>query len=137
MLRLMPVCLTLLLTALLAVGCSVSDSNEPVDNPFITDLSNFSQDSTLLVDAWRWRRTVCCFGNLRVETPESTGDKETLIVTEDDSVRVVRNDQLEEETTLDDYLDRAQWGVRGDSLVVSWAYLDGPQRIYVRDLCPC
>jgi hypothetical protein len=55
-----------------------------------------------------------------------------LVVTEDDTVRVVRNEKLVEETTVDDYLNRAQWGVTEDSLVVSWAYTDGPQRVYVR-----
>jgi hypothetical protein len=75
---------------------------------------------------------VCCFGNLGVETPESSGTSEMLVVTEEDTVRVVRNDSLVEETTVDDYLNRAQWGVTEDSLVVSWAYRDGPQRVYVR-----
>lgn len=116
----------------LAGGCSVLESEEPVTSTMITDFSRFSQDSTLLVDEWQWRQTVCCFGNLEVETPESTGETETLVVKEDDTIKVYRNEKLEEETALNDYLNRAQWGVTEDSLVVSWAYIDGPQRVYVR-----
>ena len=122
----------LIFALLLVGGCSALDAEEPVTRKMITDFSRFSQDSTLLVDEWHWRQTVCCYGNLGVETPGSTGETETLVVTEGDTVRVYRNEKLEEETTVGDYLNRAQWGVTGDSLVVSWAYIDGPQRVYVR-----
>ena len=118
---------------LLLGGCSSMDSDRPATDDLITDFSRLSQDSTQLVGDWQWRQTVCCFGNLGVETPESAGTSEMLVVTEDDTVRVYRNDSLVEETTVDDYLNRAQWGVTEDSLVVSWAYIDGPQRVYVRD----
>ena len=122
----------LILVFLIVGGCSLTDSNESVTDRMITDFSRFSQDSTLLVGEWHWRRTVCCFGDLGVETPETTGETETLVVTENDSVEVYRNEKLEERTTLEDYLDRAQWGVTEDSLVVSTAYIDGPQDVYIR-----
>ena len=120
------------LTLLIVNGCSLTDSNESATDRAITDFSRFSQDSTLLVGEWHWSRTVCCFGDYGVETPETTGEMETLVVTEDDSVEVYRNEKLEERTTLDDYLNRAQWGVTEDTLVVSLAYIDGPQDVYIR-----
>jgi hypothetical protein len=125
--------LVLILALLLIGGCSSMGSDRSASDDLITDFSRFAQDSTQLVGNWQWRQTVCCFGNLGVETPESSGTSEMLVVTEDDTVRVYRNDSLVEETTVDDYLNRAQWGVTEDSLVVSWAYIDGPQRVYVRD----
>ena len=108
------------------------DSDRSATDELITDFSRFSRDSTLLVGEWQWTQTVCCFGNLSVETPESAGTSEMLVVTEGDTVRVFRNETLNEETTVDEYLRRAQWGVTKDSLVVSRAYIDGPQRVYVR-----
>jgi hypothetical protein len=124
--------LTLIAALVLVGGCSSMGSDRSASDDLITDFSRFSQDSTQLVGDWQWRQTVCCFGNLGVETPESSGMSEMLVVTEEDTVRVVRNESLVEETTVDDYLNRAQWGVTEDSLVVSWAYRDGPQRVYVR-----
>jgi hypothetical protein len=124
--------LTLIAALVLVGGCSSMGSDRSASDELITDFSRFSQDSTQLVGNWQWRQTVCCFGNLSVETPESSGTSEMLVVTEEDTVRVVRNEKLVEETTVDDYLNRAQWGVTEDSLVVSWAYRDGPQRVYVR-----
>jgi hypothetical protein len=124
--------LTLIAALVLVGGCSSMGSDRSASDELITDFSRFSQDSTQLVGDWQWRQTVCCFGNLGVETPESSGTSEMLVVTEEDTVRVVRNDSLVEETTVDDYLNRAQWGVTEDSLVVSWGYRDGPQRVYVR-----
>jgi hypothetical protein len=123
---------TLVAALVLFGGCSSMGSDRSASDDLITDFSRFSQDSTQLVGDWQWRQTVCCFGNLGVETPESSGTSEMLVVTEEDTVRVVRNERLVEETTVDDYLNRAQWGVTEDSLVVSWAYRDGPQRVYVR-----
>ena len=126
---------TLIFGVLLVGGCSIAGSEGSTTDEIeiINDFSRFSQDSTRLVDEWHWRRTVCCFGTWGVETPESTGETETLVVTEGDTVRVYRNEKLEEKTTLRDYLNRAQWGVSEDRLVVSWVYIDGPQRVYVRD----
>jgi hypothetical protein len=124
--------LTLIAALVLVGGCSSMGSDRSASDELITDFSRFSQDSTQLVGDWQWMQTVCCFGNLGVETPESSGTSEMLVVTEEDTVRVVRNESLVEETTIDDYLNRAQWGVTEDSLVVSWAYRDGPQRVYVR-----
>jgi hypothetical protein len=124
----------LMLAALLVGGCSLLDSEEEsITEQTITDFSRFSQDSTLLVGKWDWRRTICCFGNLGVETPENTGDTSTLVITQDDTVDVYRNETLERREALDEHLDGAQWGVTADTLVVSWMYIDGPQNVYVRE----
>jgi len=123
----------LIAALLLLGGCSSMESDRSATDELITDFSRFSRDSTLLVGEWRWTQTVCCFGNLSVETPESAGTSEMLVVTKGDTVRVLRNGTVYEETTVDEYLRRAQWGVTEDSLVVSRAYIDGPQHVYVRE----
>ena len=123
----------LLAVGLIVGGCSLRQSSEPVTDKLITDLSGFSQDSTLLAGEWEWQRTVCCYGNLSVETPENTGETSTLVVTPKDTVKVYVNDTLDQREGLSEYLGRARWGGTGDSLVVSRAYRDGPQSVYVRE----
>lgn len=118
---------------LFLVGCSVSESDERRPPPDWVDLSRFSPDTSALVGTWTWVRTRCCYGDLEVATPRSTGDTQTLIVTEDGTVKVYRNQRLHERTTLMEYLRRAQWGVRGDTLAVSWAHIDGPESVYTSD----
>ena len=116
---------------LLETGCSLSGPDEPPSPDWI-DFSRFDPDTTALVGEWTWVRTRCCYGNLDVTTPQSTGNTRTLVFTEADTVEVYQNEELQQQTAYAEYLDRAQWGVRTDTLAISWAYIDGPESVYVR-----
>ncbi len=108
---------------LLVAGCSLLDTDPRFEEVKWIDFSELSQDSTVLIGEWKWIRSRGTFG---VSTPRSTGQTETLIFTEDDTVEVYRNDKLERQTTWEDYLDHTQWGVKKDTLAISTAYIDGP-----------
>jgi len=130
--RRVPVLCVVVCAGLLALGCSVAGTEDPSLNPEWVDFSRFTPDTTALRGEWAWRRTVCCFGDLSVSTPSSTGETETVIFTARDTVEVYRNGRLKREATYDEYLDGAQWGVRADTFAISRAYRDGPESLYVR-----
>jgi hypothetical protein len=119
-------------SVLFVAGCSLSGSDGRSTSADWIDFSKFEPDTTALAGEWTWIRTRCCYGNLDVTTPHSTGETRALVFTEDDTVEVYQNEELQQHTTYAAYLDRAQWGVRTDTLAINWAYIDGPESVYVR-----
>jgi hypothetical protein len=120
--------------ALALPACSLSGSDA---SPTITpiDFSRYTQDPDQLVGTWQWERSTTYFtssGRPDVRTPASTGETRRLVFTADDSVRVYRSDTLVERTTRQHYLEGTQWGTRGDTLAISTAFRDGPERVYQR-----
>lgn len=122
--------------ALLVTGCflSASDEDEPASPEFRPlDFSRFATDTTALVGRWEWRqRTVFGPGTPRRTTADTSDKTETLVFPSPDTVRVYRNDTLDQTVARADFLDRAQWGVRADTFATSTVYIDGPEKIYVR-----
>ncbi|MEF8864164.1 MAG: hypothetical protein V5A20_00215 [Salinibacter sp.] len=117
---------------LLTWGCSIVGSDEAAQGVERIDFARFTPDTTALRGEWEWRRTVCCFGDLGVSTPRSTGRTETVLFTDRDTVEVYRDETLERRATYGEYLEDAQWGVRADTFAISRAFLDGPESVYVR-----
>lgn len=128
---------TLLLVVLFSTACTLFESDEPPE-PVATpaDFSVFEADTTALPGSWQWFRTVAYFtttGTPAVENPESEGITRELIFPGNDSVRVYHNGELQSKQNLHLYLNRPQWGITEDTLVISTAAMDGPERWYVRD----
>ncbi|WP_103028764.1 hypothetical protein [Salinibacter altiplanensis] len=117
---------------LLACGCSLVGSDDAAPSVEWVDFEQFASDTTALRGEWGWRRTVCCFGDLGVSTPRSTGRTETVLFTDRDTVEVYRDGRLKRQATYGAYLENAQWGVRADTFAISRAFLDGPESVYVR-----
>ncbi len=122
--------------ALLASGCSLTapdDRNEPRTEYTPLDFSRFTTDTTALVGRWEWRqRTVFGPGTPHRITADTSDRSETLVFPSPDTMRVYRNDTLDQTVARANFLDRAQWGVRADTFATSTAYIDGPETIYVR-----
>ena len=121
------------LTLLLMAGCSISNTGERSEEIRWVDFSKFSQDSTALVGAWKWKYTLCCYGDLDISTPKSSGKTETLVFTNDDTVKVYRKDRLKRQLTYEEYFDDAKWGVKGETFAISTAYKDGPQSVFRKE----
>jgi len=130
--RRVPVFCVVVCACLLTLSCSITGTDGSAQGPEWIDFSRFTPDTTALRGEWAWRRTVCCFGDLSVSTPSSTGETETVIFTARDTVEVYRNGRLKREATYGEYLDGAQWGVRADTFAISRAYRDGAESLYVR-----
>jgi hypothetical protein len=126
---------TLLLAVLLILtGCSTFGNKEDDPSPLRIDFSRFSQDEAQLVGRWEWKQSVV-YGSAdpSVSTPTRTGRTETLVFSSPpDTVHVYRDDTLARRSTLKAFLENTKWGVRGDTLVTSTAFRDGPQKIYER-----
>ena len=130
---------SLLLVALgLAVlaGCSLggNEENSSPQVPPPIDFSRFSQDSSLLVGRWEWKRsTVYGPGEPGVSTPSTADRTETLVFpSPPDSVRVYRSDTLAGRTAREAFFEGTSWGVHDDTLATSTVFRDGPQKIYER-----
>lgn len=125
-----------------ASGCSLfGDDDPPYDGPLPLDLAGFSRDSTQIVGTWEWRRSMVYNmrdGGFIVSTPESTGETETLVFTEDIAAEEYRNGALERRAEYATWqqLFRDWYAgppvVRGDTLVTDSMPRDGPQTVYTR-----
>jgi hypothetical protein len=122
--------------ALLASGCSLTtpDDHEPPPPEYTPlDFSRFTTDTTELVGRWEWRQSTVYGPGTPHRTLADTADRsETLVFPSPDTVQVYQNDTLVRTVPRVEFLDRAQWGVRADTFATSTAYLDGPEKIYVR-----
>jgi hypothetical protein len=128
---------SLLLAVLLALaGCSVFGTDDESAPPDLTplDFSRFSQAPPLLSGRWAWRKsTVFGPGEPGVATPATTGRTETLVFSAPpDSVRVYQDDTLAQHTSRAAVLENTRWGVHLDTLAISTAFLDGPEKVYER-----
>jgi hypothetical protein len=120
---------------LLVSGCSLVEKDDHTEVPEPIDFSKLSQDSTLLVGTWEWKRSTYYFtgsGTPDIQTPGSTGRTETLDFTLDDTVVVYRNGELTRAITYQEYLDGTMWGVTENLLATSTAHVDGPESVYKR-----
>lgn len=136
--------LTLLLLLLWAPGCSLFGGGQDAAGPEPIDFSAFSQDSTLFVGTWAWARSTVYFtgdGRPHTSTPASTGQTITLVFAEDATFERYLNEELEERRRYATWRalyrgvfggPEKLFGVRGDTLAISTAPVDGPESVYVR-----
>lgn len=122
-----------LLAGCAPVGSEEDEHGAPQVLPPL-DFSRFSQAPPLLVGRWAWTRsTVYGSGEPRVSTPGTTGRTETLVIpAPPETVRVYRSDTLARRAAREAFFEGTKWGVHDDTLAVSTAFRDGPQKIYER-----
>lgn len=120
----------------LFVGFSCNSANtDKIPDIKLIDYSSYIQDSTLIVGSWKWNRSTYYYtstGKPYVETPISTHSTKVLIIKNDWTVELYKNNNLQETKSLDSFLGSQFWGVLDDTLVTSTAHVDGPEKVYLR-----
>lgn len=129
-------------------GCRIFTGGSAPDD-------NLSQDPELLIGSWRWLSDTYYFtadGTPHHETPESAGYTLVLRFDEEGMVSTFRNGSLEtvepyevkRQTHVDgtfsepilyigEHGARAEFGVSDTKLLISTAFVDGPESIYERE----
>ena len=121
--------------ALLLTLPACSPFGEQTDAPQYDpiDFSRFSADTTQLVGRWELRQsTVYGPGEPHRSLADTSDRSETLVFPSPDTVRIYRNDTLARQERRQVFLNQTKWGVHSDSLAISTAFRDGPEKIYVR-----
>ncbi len=134
---------TIILSFILFISCSLFEREDDLGFWYEIDDPTLTQDSSLVPGVWNWGWSTYYFtstGRPAKHTPQTTGYTEKLVFKTDGTVSVYRNEELtsthnyaiEDTWSLSFGNRKYQFGVNESKMVLSIAYVDGPEKIYFR-----